>query len=118
MTADIPDKLFFKIGEVAKIVSLRPSVLRFWEAEFEALKPGKSRAGQRLYTKKELALIFEIKNLLYAEKLTIEGARKKIGKRRKRSEAIAPEVEPAPDEELRRIIYEVRKGLVAIRNSL
>lgn len=116
MAAGIPDKLFFKIGEVAGIVSLRPSVLRYWESEFDVLKPGKSRAGQRLYTKKDLELIFTIKKLLYSEKLTIEGARKKIACKGKKGEPAMTEVEPAPDQ-LRKLISEVREELVIIRNS-
>jgi DNA-binding transcriptional MerR regulator len=117
MVADIPDKLFFKIGEVAKIVSLRPSVLRFWETEFEALKPGKSRTGQRLYTKRELELLFEIKKLLYSEKLTIEGARKRIRGWGKKSMAAPTEVESVPLK-LRDVIDEIKRDLLEIRNSL
>ena len=64
MSAAIPDKLYYKIGEVAAIVSLRPSVLRYWETEFAVLRPIKSRAGQRLYTKQDLETVFEIKKLL------------------------------------------------------
>jgi len=112
MEAGIPDKLFFKIGEVAKIVSLRPSVLRYWETEFQDLKPVKSRTGQRLYSKKELTLIFEIKKLLYAEKHTIDGARKKLNSKRK-----SVEIELSP-EKIRTVINEVRDDLLKIRNSL
>jgi DNA-binding transcriptional MerR regulator len=117
MVAGIPDKLFFKIGEVAEIVSLRPSVLRYWETEFDVLKPGKSRTGQRLYTKKELEVIFEIKKLLYAEKLTIKGARKKIGNKMKLSTRLSTEVDLVQDK-LRKVIDEVREDLIEIRNLL
>lgn len=117
MAAGIPDRLYSKIGEVAKIVSLRPSVLRYWETEFEVLRPAKSRTGQRLYTKNELELIFEIKLLLYTEKLTIEGARKKINGRAKKGGGAATGAEPAPDS-MRRMLDEVREDLVKIRNSL
>jgi DNA-binding transcriptional MerR regulator len=117
MVAVIPDKLFFKIGEVAEIVSLRPSVLRYWETEFRVLKPGKSRTGQRLYTKKDLELIFEIKKLLYSEKHTIEGANKKINRKMKRSEVSLADDEPTPDS-LYKVINEVRDELIEIRNSL
>ena len=74
----IPDKLFFKIGEVAHLTGVEQHVLRYWEEEIEVLKPKKNRAGQRLYQKKDIELIFEIKQLLYAEKFTLAGARKKI----------------------------------------
>jgi len=117
MIAGIPDKLYFKIGEVAKIVSLRPSVLRYWETEFDVLKPGKSRSGQRLYTKKELELIFEIKKLLYTDKLTIEGARKKFTGKGKKSTRELPEVEFASDS-IRNVLNEVREDLMMLRDSL
>lgn len=82
MGAGIPDKVFFKIGEIASLAGLRPSVLRYWETEFTILKPAKSRSGQRLYSRQDCELILEIKRLLYTEKLTIEGARKRIDPRR------------------------------------
>jgi len=74
-----PDKLFYKIGEVSKIAGVEPYVLRYWESEFQFLKPRKSKSGQRIYIKKDLDLIFEIKSLLYNERYTIEGVRKKLG---------------------------------------
>jgi DNA-binding transcriptional MerR regulator len=74
-----PDKLFYKIGEVSKIAGVEPYVLRYWESEFQFLKPRKSKSGQRIYVKKDLDLIFQIKNLLYKERYTIEGVRKKLG---------------------------------------
>ena len=74
-----PDKLFYKIGEVSKIAGVEPYVLRYWESEFPFLKPRKSKSGQRVYVKKDLELIFQIKDLLYKERYTIEGVRKKFG---------------------------------------
>jgi len=74
----IPDKLFFKIGEAAEIVGVEQHVLRYWEDEFDALRPVKNRAGQRLFKKQDVELILEIKRLLYQEKYTIAGARKKL----------------------------------------
>ncbi|SRR6266540_1060992 len=117
MSAEIPDKLFFRIGEVAKIASLRPSVLRYWETEFKALTPVKSRTGQRLYTKKEVQLVVEIKKLLYTEKLTIEGARKKIDSRGRCQELNSAELETTPGG-IRKKINEIREDLIQIRNSL
>ena len=73
-----PDKLFYKIGEVSKIAGVEPYVLRYWESEFQFLKPRKSKSGQRIYVKKDLDLIFQIKDLLYKERFTIEGVRKKF----------------------------------------
>jgi DNA-binding transcriptional MerR regulator len=75
---DIPDKIFFKIGEVSKITGIKPYVLRYWESEFSIIRPKKNRVGQRVYTKKELERILEIKKLLYDERYSIAGAKKKI----------------------------------------
>ncbi len=74
----IPDKLYFKIGEVADLVGVKPYVLRYWETEFPEIAPGKSKSKQRLYKRKEVELIFKIKALLYGEKFTIEGARRQL----------------------------------------
>lgn len=74
------DKLYYKIGEVAQVVGVKASVLRFWESEFEFLRPEKSSTGQRLYTAKEVTLLHEVKRLLYSEKFTIEGVKKKISR--------------------------------------
>jgi len=74
----IPDKLYFKIGEVAKIIGVKPYVLRYWETEFPDISPGKSKTNQRLYKRKEVEKILQIRDLLYREKYTIEGARKRI----------------------------------------
>jgi len=73
-----PEKIYYKIGEVAQIAGVRTSVLRFWETEFDFLRPVKSRTGQRLYTKNDVGLIQEVKHLLYNEKFTIEGVKKRI----------------------------------------
>jgi len=72
----IPDKLYFKIGEVSKISGLPSHVLRFWESEFKKIKPRRTTAGQRSYTQKDVAMILEIKHLLHEKKFTIDGARK------------------------------------------
>jgi DNA-binding transcriptional MerR regulator len=117
LSAGIPDKLYFKIGEVAEIVSLRPSVLRYWETEFEVLKPIKSRTGQRLYNKKNLELILEIKKLLYSEKHTIDGARKKINSRGKKCEPAAIEGNLTADK-IHTVLNEVREDLLKLKNSL
>ncbi|MBL7686191.1 MAG: MerR family transcriptional regulator [Deltaproteobacteria bacterium] len=74
----IPDKLYFKIGEVADLVGVKPYVLRYWETEFPDIAPGKSRTNQRLYKRKEVEKVLLIRDLLYKEKFTINGARKRI----------------------------------------
>jgi len=75
---EIPDKLYFKIGEVAEITGVKPYVLRYWESEFKVVSPSKSRSRQRLYRKGDVELIFWIKKLLYEDRYTINGARKKL----------------------------------------
>ena len=79
MPDEIPRKLFYKIGEVCQFTDTQPYVLRFWESEFPQLAPTKSRSGQRLYRRKDIDLVLEIKSLLYQEGFTIAGARKKLG---------------------------------------
>jgi len=77
--ASIPvEKIYYKIGEVADVAGVRTSVLRFWESEFSFLKPVKSSSGQRLYSRNELDLVLRVKHLLYDEKFTIEGVKKRI----------------------------------------
>ena len=83
MATTLPDKLYYKIGEVADVARVRTSVLRFWESEFSFLKPEKSTTGQRLYSKREVDLILQVRHLLYDEKFTIEGVKKKISSRGK-----------------------------------
>ena len=74
--AGIPDKLYFRIGEVARLAGIKPYVLRFWETEFPALGPKKTGKGHRLFRRKDVELVLEIKRLLYEKRYTIEGARK------------------------------------------
>ena len=74
----IPDKLFFRIGEVSDLTRTKPYVLRYWETEFPMLKPSKSRTGHRLYRRQDVETVFEIKRLLYNEGFTIDGARKHL----------------------------------------
>src|ERR1700732_4740326 len=74
-TPEIPDKLYFKIGEVSELLGVEPYVLRYWETEFAVLSPKKSGTGHRLYRRKDVELLLRIKHLLYEKKSTIEGAR-------------------------------------------
>jgi DNA-binding transcriptional MerR regulator len=74
-----PDKLFYKIGEVSRIIEIEPYVLRYWETEFPFLKPRKNKSGQRVYIKKDLETVMYIKRMLYQERYTIEGVRKRFG---------------------------------------
>lgn len=78
---EIPDKLYFRIGEVSRLAGIKPYVLRFWETEFSSLGPKKSGKGHRLYRRKDVELVLEIKRLLYDKRYTIEGARKFLDSR-------------------------------------
>src|SRR3979490_2911206 len=82
-TQEIPDKLYFRIGDVARLANIKPYVLRFWETEFPGLGPKKSGTGHRLYRHKDVEMVLEIKRLLYQERFTIEGARKFLESRPK-----------------------------------
>jgi len=89
---EIPDKLYFRIGEVSRLAGIKPYVLRFWETEFSSLGPKKSGKGHRLYRRKDVELVLEIKRLLYEKRYTIEGARKYLESRaREGSTHKAPE---------------------------
>jgi DNA-binding transcriptional MerR regulator len=76
--ASIPNKLYFKIGEVSQLVGVEAYVLRYWESEFPGLSPRKSETGQRMFRRKDVELLLRIKHLLYDQKFTIEGARKAL----------------------------------------
>jgi DNA-binding transcriptional MerR regulator len=78
MAGRVKKRLYYKIGEACKMVGIQPYVLRYWETEFAALNPGKSKSGQRVYGERELALIRRIQQLLYEEGYTIAGAKKKL----------------------------------------
>jgi DNA-binding transcriptional MerR regulator len=75
---EIPDKLYFRIGEVSRLIAVPAYVLRYWETEFPSLAPKKSGTGHRLYRRKEVELLLEIKQLLYEKRYTIEGARQHL----------------------------------------
>jgi DNA-binding transcriptional MerR regulator len=78
MERQIPNKLFFKIGEVCEITDTQPYVLRYWESEFPALAPAKNSSGQRIYRRKDIETVLRIKQLLYEEGFTIAGAKKRL----------------------------------------
>jgi DNA-binding transcriptional MerR regulator len=83
VATEIPDKLYFRIGDVARLAGIKPYVLRFWETEFPGLGPRKSGTGHRLYRRKDVEMVLEIKRLLYEQRFTIEGARKFLDSRPK-----------------------------------
>lgn len=115
MLQTIPEKLFFKIGEVAGIAGVEQHVLRYWEDEFDMLKPDKNRSGQRLYQKKDVELVLEIKRLLYGEKFTIAGAKMRLKKLKRKN---SPE---AVDEDRKKFLgfkSQIKGDLEAILNIL
>lgn len=105
---NIPDKLFFRIGEVSRIVGVPASVLRFWESEFPRIKPQRTDSGQRVYRRADVELILTIKHLLYDQNFTIRGARKHL-KAIKRSD-------PSPVRN--DLVAELRAELQQIRDLL
>jgi len=90
----IPNKTYFRIGEVSHLTETKPYVLRYWESEFPTLKPVKSRSGHRLYRRQDVETVFEIKRLLYGRGFTIEGARKQLAGRKEGDTSFAPSETP------------------------
>ncbi len=107
--AEIPDKLYFKIGEVAEIAGVETHTLRYWETEFPNLAPRKADSGHRHYRRKDVETVMRIKELLYDKKLTIAGARRILSGRRN-----DPDVRDTAEETLRK----VRTGLEEILTLL
>ena len=93
---EIPDKLYFRIGEVAKLAGVKQYVLRFWETEFTGLGPKKSGTGHRLYKRKDVEMVLEIKRLLYEKRFTIEGARQWLENRPKGAASAAAVAKAEP----------------------
>jgi DNA-binding transcriptional MerR regulator len=114
---EIAEKLYYRIGEVEEIAGVPAYVLRYWESEFKLLRPKKNPAGQRLYRRRDLELVQRIKTLLYDERLTLEGARKRLVAESRRSQPQQLELgmrEAAYAEALKR----VRDRLAALRARL
>ena len=105
---ELPDKLYFKIGEVGEIAELPTYVLRFWETEFARIKPKRTSSGQRLYSKNDVELILKIKYLLYDKKYTIQGAKRQLKPK---------QVEKTTDSSSN-ILDEIRSELKNIRDLL
>jgi DNA-binding transcriptional MerR regulator len=105
---DVPEgKRYFRIGEVSRILGVEPYVLRYWEGEFPQIRPNRADTNQRIYQKKDLEIIVEIKRLLYEEKLTIEGARQRL-KQKKLDKEVDNKV----------LIQEIRRDLLDLLKIL
>jgi len=128
MDKQIPNKLFFKIGEVCEITDTQPYVLRYWESEFAALAPAKNSSGQRIYRRKDIETVLRIKQLLYDEGFTIAGAKKRLevelGGKGQTPAAMAslPETEVANvgegDEEIAAQVKQLKDVLLEVRSEL
>jgi DNA-binding transcriptional MerR regulator len=110
----IPDKLYFRIGEVSRLCGLPSYVLRFWETEFPQLKPSKGSTGQRMYRRLDVENVLRVKKLLYDQGFTIAGARQQLRAEVKRGQNDLPFIPPASRTELR----QVRQGLREILGLL
>ena len=130
MDFQIPDKLYYKIGEVAEFTGIKTHVLRYWETEFKAIRPNKSRSNQRLYRRQDVDLILHLKDLLYNQGFTIAGARKKLREKPTiENEELALEniVETKSDDQLAlplaasldvKILTEIRQDILRLKKSL
>jgi DNA-binding transcriptional MerR regulator len=114
--SSIPERLYYKIGEVSEITGIEPYVLRYWESEFKIVNPSRTHSKQRLYRKKDLELILEIKKLLYEEKFTIAGAKKKLQKTKGlKTQQMKLEL---PEKKFREALIRVKKELEDLRGLL
>ena len=109
----IPDRLYFKIGDVSRITGVEPYVLRYWESEFDIVKPSRTRSKHRLYRKKDLERVLEIKRLLYNEKFTIAGAKKML----KKEDTTEPG-KSQTEERYKNLLKEIKNELKAIRDMM
>ncbi len=104
------DKLFYKIGEVSNIADIETHVLRYWESEFSFLKPRKNNTGQRVYSRKDLELVLQIKNLLYKDKYTIAGVKKKFGNSTLKKNSVSIQTVQGIKKKLKDILDTLNKG--------
>ena len=111
METIIPEKAYFRIGEVSKILNVEPYVIRYWETEFKTVNPVRTKTAQRLYRKKDVQELLTIKNLLYAQRFTIDGAKKQLHKTRNN-------VEPKDnDNEKQKWLIRIKQELQQIRRN-
>jgi DNA-binding transcriptional MerR regulator len=107
------DRLFYKIGEVSEIADIEPHVLRYWESEFPFLKPRKNKTGQRVYTRKDLELVLQVKDLLYKEKYTIAGVRKKFGSNTLKKSSVSIKTIQGVRKRLKEILDTLNKDIIS-----
>jgi DNA-binding transcriptional MerR regulator len=115
MDSRFPDKLFYRIGDVSEITGIKPHILRYWEAEFSVLHPRKNDAGQRLYERRDVELVIEIKKLLYEQRYTISGAKKFLARQHKRVlKKSVPAIAPGDVSAALKICRQELRGLLAL----
>ena len=114
--ARVQKRLYYKIGEACKALDIQPYVLRYWETEFDLLKPSKAPSKHRLYKKRDVELLLEIKRLLYSEGFTIEGARKKL-KEAKKEEKDQLKL-PLSEQKYKSALVKLKKDLESLRRLL
>jgi DNA-binding transcriptional MerR regulator len=112
MRADIPDKLYFKIGEVSKLARVEPHVLRYWETEFKEIQPKRAHSNQRLYRREDVKIVLQIKELLHEKGFTISGARKFLDSG-KQVPATPVTISPGAN-----CLGKIKKELQAVKNLL
>ena len=116
MEDTIPDKAYFRIGEVSSILGVEPYVVRYWESEFKSVRPVRTSSDQRLYRRKDLEQLLLIRDLLYRENFTIRGAKKQLSRLGRDH---SPEETPVADAEgYRRLLGQIKISLEQIRNIL
>ena len=123
---ELSNKLYFRIGEVAKIVGVKPYVLRYWETEFPILKPGKTPSRHRLYRRRDVETLLDIKRLLYEEGFTIAGAKKRLKYGQRLSDETPPlsQADPEvslpirPDQQQRKILTAIHKDILSLHKLL
>jgi DNA-binding transcriptional MerR regulator len=108
MKVSIPDKSYFRIGEVSRLLNVKPYVVRYWESEFKTVRPARTRSDQRLYRHKDVEELLMIRKLLYEENFTINGARKQLQKMRGEEAVVGQDRQDG-------ILAEIERGLRRIR---
>jgi len=111
MDVEIPDKSYFRIGEVSRILGVEPYVVRYWESEFKTIKPVRTTSDQRLYRKKDVEELVTIRNLLYSEQFTIAGAKKKLSRLKREDISVS-------EDSYRDRLVRIKKELLKIREML
>jgi DNA-binding transcriptional MerR regulator len=118
LRSELPAKLYYRIGEVAGIVGVEPHVLRYWETEFRSVRPQKSAKGQRIYSRRDVETLLKVKELLYAHRFTIAGARRKLREGGVEPASPADGVSHEEAQRMRETLLSIRSDLVALLHEL